>query len=358
MNESMNVKLANGKSSEVLFVENLNQLSSDLRNFEGRALWVADSNTATLFKKLPSSSIVIAAGEKSKNLSTVEKILKACVDNKLSRNDYIIGFGGGVVCDLAAFVASIYMRGCKVILVPTSLLCMVDATLGGKTAFDFMGTKNLVGTFYPAEKIMICTSLLKSLNEREYLSGLAEVLKHALLSKDEKLYKYLISRKSQILLRDENILKTLLHLSLDVKKQFIEKDPEEKHGIRQALNLGHTFGHALESCGRFSKFSHGEAVAWGCVRAIEASKKLGIIDEEFAQCAIKIFELYNYDIDYRIGRGEWIDFYNNILKDKKQKDGITQFVLMKGQGDYVLQPLDKTLVMNLVISNPKVNYYD
>ena len=124
------------------------------------------------------------------------------------------------------------------------------------------------------------------------------------------------------------------------------------------MNLGHTFGHALESCGRFSKFSHGEAVAWGSVRAIEASRKLEIIDEEFAQCAIKIFELYNYDIDYRIGRGEWIDFYNNILKDKKQKDGITQFVLMRGQGDYVLQPLDKSLVMNLVISNPKGNYYD
>ncbi|MGD1822613.1 MAG: 3-dehydroquinate synthase [Pleomorphochaeta sp.] len=352
MNESMNVKLSCGKSTNVSFINDLNELSKKLGSFGSRALWVADSNTAHLFKKLPSTNVVIAAGEKSKTISTVEKILRVCVDEGLSRHDYIIGFGGGVVCDLAAFVASIYMRGCKLILVPTSLLCMVDATLGGKTAFDFMGAKNLVGSFYPAKEVLISPSLLKSLNEREYLNGLAEVLKHSLLSKNELLYKFLISRKSQILKRDQDTLLTLLQMSLEVKKDFIEKDPEEKHGIRQALNLGHTFGHALESCGRFSKFSHGEAVAWGCVRAIEAALELKIIDESFASRSIKLFKSYNYDIDYRIGRGDWIDFFNKILKDKKQKDGIVQFVLMKNQGDYVLMPLEKNLIMKLVLSIP------
>ena len=348
----MKVKLSCGKFTSVSYVNDLNELSSKLSTFGNRALWVADSNTANLFKRLPPTNIVIPAGEKSKTLSTVEKILKVCVDEGLSRNDYIIGFGGGVVCDLAAFVASIYMRGCKLILVPTSLLCMVDATLGGKTACDFMGGKNLVGSFYPAQDVLICPSLLKSLTEREYHNGLAEVLKHALLSKDELLHKFLISRKSQILLRDENTLLTLLKMSLEVKKEFIEKDPEEKIGVRQALNLGHTFGHALESSGRFSKFSHGEAVAWGSVRAIETSLELGIIDEKFANNAIKLFKLYNYDIDYKIGRGEWIDFYSSLLKDKKKKDGVVQFVLMKNQGEYILSPVDKKLIMKLVISNP------
>lgn len=352
MNENMDVKLSCGKITQVSFINDLNELSEKLGNYSNRALWVADSNTSHLFKKLPATNVVIAAGEKSKTISTVEKILRVCVDEGLSRHDYIIGFGGGVVCDLAAFVASIYMRGCKLILVPTSLLCMVDATLGGKTAFDFMGAKNLVGSFYPAQDVLISPSLLKSLSEREYLNGLAEVLKHALLSKNELLYKYLISRKSQILRRDEETLFTLLKMSLQVKKEFIEQDPEEKYGIRQALNLGHTFGHALESCGRFTKFSHGEAVAWGCVRAIEASLELGIIDENFAHSAIKLFSSYNYNIEYKIGRGDWIDFYNKLLKDKKKKDGVVQFVLLKGQGQYLLTPLEKNLIMNLVLANP------
>jgi len=352
MNECMNVKLSCGKSTQVSFINDLNELSNKLCNYDGKVLWVADSNTAHLFKKIPKTNVVIAAGEKSKTIATIEKILRVCVDEGLSRNDYIIGFGGGVVCDLAAFVASVYMRGCKLLLVPTSLLCMVDATLGGKTACDFMGSKNLVGTFYPAKEVLISPSLLKSLNEREYANGLAEVLKHALLSKNELLLKFIISRKSQILQRDETTLFTLLKMSLEVKKDYIEKDPEEKYGIRQALNLGHTFAHALESCGRFSKFSHGEAVAWGCVRSIEASLELGIINENFAQSSIKLFNSFNYEIDYRINRGEWLDFYNKLLRDKKKKDGEVQFVLMKNQGDYVLMPLEKTLIMNLVISNP------
>ncbi len=354
MNESINVKLSCGKETKVIYLNDLNELSTILGSFGNRALWVADSNTANLFKRLPPTNIIFTAGEKSKTLATVEKILRVCVDEGLSRDDYIIGFGGGVVCDLAAFAASIYMRGCKLILVPTSLLCMVDATLGGKTGCDFMGAKNLVGSFYPAKQVLICPSLLKSLNEREYLNGLAEALKHALLSKDETLYKFLISRKSQILLREENTLLTLLEMSLQVKKDYIEKDPEEKLGIRQALNLGHTFGHALESCGRFSNFSHGEAVAWGCVRALEASLELKIIDKDYAYSAIKLFRYYNYDIDYKIGRGEWMEFNSTLAKDKKKRDGIVQFVLMQGQGKYELRGLSNHLLMNLVICNPGI----
>ena len=352
MNESMNVKLACGNKTQVSYLNDLNELSTMLSSFGKRALWVADSNTANLFKRLPETNIIISAGEKSKNLSSVEKILRVCVEEGLSRDDYIIGFGGGVVCDLAAFAASIYMRGCQVILVPTSLLCMVDATLGGKTGCDFLGSKNLIGSFYPANQVLICPLLLKSLSEREYLNGLAEVLKHALLSKDEVLHKFLISRKSQILLREENTLLQLLQMSLEVKKDYVERDPEEKLGIRQALNLGHTFGHALESSGRFSKFSHGEAVAWGCVRALEASLKLKIVNETFAQHAIKLFRFYNYNIDYKVGRGEWLDFYNHIQKDKKKRDGEVKFVLMKDQGKYELRSISKDLLMNLVISNP------
>ncbi len=350
----MIVTLSGGKTTTVSFLEDLAHLSEKLGEYGSRALIVADSNTANLFKRLPQNNIILEPGEFSKNLSSVEKILRTAVQEGLGRDDYIIGFGGGVVCDLAAFAASIYMRGCKLALVPTSLLCMVDATIGGKAGFDFMGGKNLVGSFYPAEDVLICPATLKSLNEREYHNGLAEVLKHAILSQDEVLYKLLISRKSQILEREPKTLLTLLKLSLEVKKSYIEQDPEEKLGIRQALNLGHTFGHALESSGRFSKFSHGEGVAWGCACALDAGYYMGLTPHSYVDSCKKLLSSYKYDIDYKIGRGDWLDFINYISKDKKKVNGIVQFVLMKGQGNYVLTPVPNDIIMRVVLSNPNV----
>jgi len=352
MNDQMTVTLSGGKNTNVLYLDDLNELATKLGTYGNRALLVADSNTANLFKRLPQNNIILEPGEGSKNLGSIEKILRTAVSVGLGRDDYIIGFGGGVICDLAAFAASIYMRGCNLVLVPTSLLCMVDATIGGKTGFDFMGGKNLVGSFYPAQDVLICPQTLKSLNEREYHNGLAEVLKHAILSEDEILYKFLLSRKSQILEREPKTLLNLLQLSLQVKKIFIEKDPEEKKGIRQALNLGHTFGHALESSGRFSRFSHGEGVAWGCCCALEAGYLMGLTPKEYMESGIKLFSFYKYDIEYRIGRGEWLDFINYISKDKKKVDGVVQFVLMKGQGNYVLTPVPNDIVMRCVLSNP------
>lgn len=355
MNEQMTVTLAGGKKTNVLYLDDLNELATKLGTYGHRALLVADSNTANLFKRLPQNNIILQPGESSKNLASVEKILRIAVSVGLGRDDYIIGFGGGVVCDLAAFAASIYMRGCKLILVPTSLLCMVDATLGGKTGFDFMGGKNLVGSFYPSDDVLICPKTLTSLNDREFHNGLAEVLKHAILSDDEILYKFLISRKSQILEREPKTLLNLLQLSLEVKKSYIEKDPEEKLGIRQALNLGHTFGHALESSGRFSKFSHGEGVAWGCCCALEAGYLMGLTPKKYMDSGKKLFSAYKYDIEYRIGRGDWLDFINYVSRDKKKIDGVVQFVLMKGQGNYVLTPVPNDILMRCVLVNPNSN---
>ncbi|MCH3916170.1 MAG: 3-dehydroquinate synthase [Spirochaetia bacterium] len=352
MSGNMKVTLANGKETNVQMVESLQELSEKLGGYGNNVLWVADSNTATLFKRFPSGNVIIEAGELSKTFSSVERILREAVDQGLGRDSYIIGFGGGVVCDLAGFAASIYMRGCRLVLVPTSLLCMVDATLGGKTGCDFQGGKNLVGTFYPAHDVLICPDLLKSLREREFHNGLAEVLKHALLSEDEQLYKFLISRKSQILERDPTALHILLELSLKVKKSYIERDPEETKGVRQALNLGHTFGHALESCGRFSKFSHGEAVAWGTVCSLEAGVLMGVTDPAFAHSAKRLFASYDYDPDYRIGRGEWLEFIGNIAKDKKKKDGIVQFVIMEKQGKYRLMEVPTQIVKRVVLESP------
>ncbi|WP_320130833.1 3-dehydroquinate synthase family protein [uncultured Sphaerochaeta sp.] len=343
--------LANGKQTDVFLADDLKDLSERLGNYGRSVLWVFDTNTATLFKQLPPANVVLDSGEIAKTFSSVERILATAIDEGLARDGRIIGFGGGVVCDMAAFAASIYMRGCKLTLVPTTLLCMVDASVGGKTAIDFKGLKNMVGSFYPANEVLICMDTLRTLPEKEFLNGLAEVLKHALLSQDEHLYRFLLTKKNEILARNNETLQTLVTLSLAVKQWYIEQDPTETLGIRQMLNLGHTFGHALEASAHFS-LGHGIGVAWGTCRALEAGVTLGITDKAYATGAIKLFKSYGYDIDYRIGRGDWIDFRERLMKDKKKMNGQVLFVLMESQGKAVLRPIETALVQHLVIAKP------
>jgi len=243
--------LDQGKTTDILLADDLKDLANHLGGYGRAVMWVFDTNTAKLFKQLPPAHVVLESGESSKHLSSLERILSTCLDEGLARDGRIIGFGGGVVCDLSAFAASVYMRGCRLTLVPTTLLAMVDAAVGGKTAVDFRGMKNMVGSFYPAGEVLICIDTLRTLSDKEFLNGLAEVIKHALLSQDEELYKFLLVKKNEILSREPKTLATLVELSLEVKKWYIEQDPTETKGIRQMLNLGHTFAHALESSSHF-----------------------------------------------------------------------------------------------------------
>ncbi len=352
MRTLLTARLANECESTVLLADGLKDLSSHLGGYGRSVLWIFDTNTAKLFKQLPPSHVVLESGESTKNFASLERIIATALDEGLARDGRIIGFGGGVVCDLAGLAASVYMRGCRLTLVPTTLLAMVDASLGGKTAIDYRGVKNIVGTFYPASEILISVDVLRTLHEREYLNGLGEVLKHALLSADDRLYRFLVAHKNEILSRDAKILDEVVALSLSVKLEYIERDPTEQLSIRQMLNLGHTFGHALESTFHFGTFSHGAAVAWGTCRALEAGVSLGITDRSWADGAIKLFRSYGYEIDYRIGRGDWISFREHLLKDKKRLDGKLLFVLLEGQGKGVLKTLDMALVQQLVIARP------
>jgi 3-dehydroquinate synthase len=352
MKTMMTATLAHGQQSTVLVADDLKDLASHLGSYGRLVMWVFDTNTAKLFKQLPPNHIVLESGESSKNFTSLERIISAALEEGLARDGRIIGFGGGVVCDMAAFAASIYMRGCHLTLVPTTLLAMVDASLGGKTAIDYRGVKNIVGSFYPASEILLCIDTLRTLNEKEYLNGLAEVIKHALLSQDEDLYRFLLVKKNEILSRDVKTLEEMLMLSLTVKKWYIEQDPTETKGLRQMLNLGHTFGHALESSSHFSLFGHGACVAWGTCRALEAGVALGVTDKSYGVGATKLFKSYGYAIDHRIGRGDWIEFRDHLLKDKKKVDGKVQFVLLESQGKAVLRPLELQMVQQLVIAKP------
>lgn len=348
MAQDFTVQLAAGRTSSVIFLDGIKALSHRLSSYGSRAVWVFDENSARLFTSLPEHTVVLPSGEEHKTWASVEKILTAALDAHLSRDSWFIGFGGGVVCDLTALASSLYMRGSRLILVPTTLLCMVDATLGGKSAIDFKGGKNLVGTFWPARDVLITPACLRTLPEAEYMSGMGEVLKHAFLSADHRLYDLLMEKKDAILARDRDVLLELLDLSLHVKAAYLERDPEETKGIRQALNLGHTFAHALESIENFT-VKHGMAVAWGLSRAMECGVTAGVTPSWIQEKADGLLRFYGYDIDRRIERGRWLEWQAATAKDKKNFSGTINFVLLEDWGRPVLRPLDSALVRSAVI---------
>ncbi|MFA7168815.1 MAG: 3-dehydroquinate synthase family protein [Sphaerochaetaceae bacterium] len=344
--------LACGRTSTVMVSSGLKDLASYLSGYGRNVMWVFDTNTSNLFRQLPTNSIVLENGEEHKDLKSLLRILSSASDYGMARDSRFIGFGGGVVCDLTALAASLYMRGCGLALVPTTLLCMSDACLGGKTAIDWDGNKNLIGTFKPADEILICADTLRTLADNEYLNGLGEVIKHAFLSPDDELYRFLTDHRMEILRRETAVLDRLVLLSLAVKNWYLEQDPTETKGIRSLLNLGHTFGHALESLGHFSGMSHGQCVAWGTCRAAEAADEMHIGEEKFETNIIKMFRDYGFPVDFRIGRGDWIEYAAHISHDKKKIGGSVQFVIPLSQGKAKLMPLDTSLVQKLVIAKP------
>ncbi|MGA1762255.1 MAG: 3-dehydroquinate synthase [Gammaproteobacteria bacterium] len=202
----------------------------------------------------------ITPGEQSKSFRNFEKILNFLSKNSFLRSDGIVACGGGVTGDLGGFVASTYMRGISFIQVPTTLLSQVDSSVGGKTAINLPSGKNLVGSFYNPKGVLIDTNFLDSLGEREYKSGLAEIIKHALIA-DRAFANFLLKHSEKILKRDSSYLRQIITKSLNIKAKIVTTDHKEQ-GIRAFLNFGHTIGHALEHAFK-SKLLHGEAVAYG-----------------------------------------------------------------------------------------------
>ena len=268
-----------------------------------------------------------------------------------TRDTCFIGVGGGVVCDITAFAASIYMRGAPLILVPTTLLAMVDASLGGKTGIDFKGYKNILGSFYPANEIRVYPEVLASLPEREYLSGLAEVIKHALL-RDKEMRETLQQEKERIMAREPELLSRIIYRSQLVKQWYIEQDPYDLD-IRGHLNLGHTFGHALESIDGLGSWSHGEAVAWGIGRAMVLGQLIGITPQKYAAEVLALLSDYGYRVDALQENAELI--LEAMEKDKKKKDGRVRFILQRGHAQTSYQIADReTVVKSLTEELPSV----
>ena len=332
------------KQTSVRFLD-----SSELLNFDYKTvLTTFDTNTRKLFpKNIPVEEFVLEPGEITKKWESVGAIISKAIEIGAARDSLFVGIGGGVICDMTAFAGSIYMRGTEIILIPTTLLAMADAALGGKTGIDFQGYKNMIGTFAPALEVRICIDLLKSLPDREYMNGLGEIIKHGLL-RDIEILKILNNEYRSVLARDNDVLTELVDRSIRVKGWYVEQDAIES-GIRAHLNLGHTFGHALESVSGFTGISHGEAVIWGIIKALKTGILMGVTNPAWLSEVLSLVEKYSYNLETPKDINSEA-LINALKKDKKKKGGVVQFVLQRKQGDTFLSSVDDDLLMDVLKS--------
>lgn len=273
---------------------------------------------------------IMPDGEKEKNYKNYIKILKCACELGLTRSDVIIAIGGGVVGDIAGFAASTYMRGIDFIQVPTTLLAAVDSSVGGKTAIDLDAAKNIIGSFYQPKHVFINVNFLKTLDNRQLMSGMGEVLKYAFIedscghSIPQFLYEFLTLSYEKIVKQDSVTIIRLIGYCLNLKISVVKQD-EKEGGLRKILNLGHTLGHALETITGYKKYTHGEAVVYGLFFIFNWAYKNEYITYSYYRLSIELLERYNFR---QLETLYPIDTIINIMKkDKKaQTDKITFIV--------------------------------
>lgn len=279
--------------------------------------------TASLTKaELAHQVFEMADGERAKTLSTVADLAGKLLHKGADRKSVVLAFGGGVTGDVAAFLASIYMRGIDVVQVPTTLLAQVDASIGGKTGVDLPEGKNLLGTFHQPRAVLIDPGVLSTLPEREYRSGLYEALKCGIIRRPD-IFEYMEQNRERILQRDSGALEWLITECVQVKAEVVAAD-EHEGDLRRVLNFGHTVGHALEAETGYRQFLHGEAVAWGMVAASMISAALQKADSETARRIISAVLAYA-PLPKVESRGKKIA--RRLANDKKTLNGIVHFVL-------------------------------
>lgn len=272
-----------------------------------------------------------AAGESSKTLDTVREAYTFLIKEEFDRKDILIALGGGVVGDLTGFTASTYLRGIDFVQIPTTLLAQADSSIGGKTGVDFDGYKNMVGAFHMPKLVYMNVSTLKTLEERQYYSGFAEIMKHGLI-KDHIFYEWLLENMYEICERRPDVLEEMVMKSSTIKKLVVEKDPLEK-GDRALLNFGHTIGHAIEKAKNFELY-HGECVALGCVAAAFISWKHELISMDEYYEIRDMFVPFNLPISVEDIQPE--EILKLTKSDKKMDGGKIKFILLKKVGKAVI----------------------
>ncbi len=344
--KKINVNL--GKDSYEIFIGNglLNNLGSYIKDvFNGRKiLIITDDNLEKLYieniKQILSGCnyevdvFAFPQGEESKTLETAQKAYEKLVEMKFSRSDLIIAFGGGVVGDLAGFVASTYLRGVKFVQVPTSLLAQVDSSVGGKVAVDLPQGKNLVGSFYQPKLVLIDCDLLKTLPVRFFKDGLGEVIKYSFI-KDKALYEKLLNFENS----DELFanIDEIIYTCCDIKRQVVENDQFDT-GERMVLNFGHTLGHGIEKVYGFSKITHGEGVCVGMnliTRLSEEKKLTKTGTSEKVETLLR-----KYYLPFEIDLKEKKQIYEAMGIDKKNIGGSLNLILISEVGESYIHSSD------------------
>ncbi len=290
--------------------------NSVYRNFKQEIEFVKQQFPRVLVDK-------IKANEKVKSQEGLARIYKRLVANKFGRDTTLVAIGGGIIGDLGGFAAATFSRGIKLVHVPTTLLAMVDSSIGGKTGINFGGVKNIVGAFYQPEFIFFDLNFLTSLGREEIISGLGEVVKYAFLT-DEKFFNYVEKNLEKILSKDLSVLEKIVTKSVKIKSSVVEQD-EKESGLRKILNLGHTFGHAYESASGY-KLAHGKAVLAGIHSAINLSLSKGLAEKSLLNKYEKLLTLllkndfppFNYNLNI---------LYSLMKNDKKNREGKIKFVL-------------------------------
>lgn len=276
---------------------------------------------------------IIPAGEANKNLDTVSQCYEKLILAGFDRNDILVAFGGGVVGDMTGFTASTYLRGIRFIQVPTSLLAMVDSSIGGKTGVDFKAYKNMVGAFYQPKLVYMNLNTLLSLPNREYLSGMGEIIKHGLI-KNASYYQWLKDNYEGIIEKRYAIIHEMIYESCLIKKKVVEEDPKEK-GDRALLNYGHTIGHSVEKLMNFTKL-HGECVCIGMAAASYLSYMRGYLIRKQYEEILETIKLFMQPVTVKELDAE--EIYEVTRLDKKMDSDRIKFILLKEIGNAIIDP--------------------
>ncbi|MDR2864127.1 MAG: 3-dehydroquinate synthase [Spirochaetaceae bacterium] len=354
------------RESTVRIIQNIPTREEILSSFEEISsdntpvLFVCDCHTKHIAERIRDGKgpplCILEAGEKAKNLQSLEIILNAAKNAGFARDSLFIAVGGGVITDMTGFAASIYMRGAKLSFVSTTLLGMADAAVGGKTGIDYFERKNLAGTFYPAHSVYMPISVLRSLPPEQLKSGFAEIVKTLILDKESDDLSWEELKPLKDLLENgfenrtgsekpnsasetqEQILERLVSVSVKIKGRIVEADPEETGEQRALLNLGHSFAHALESSAGLGVLSHGEAVAWGIVQSCVLGRILGITPESRARKISSLIKDLGYQSMAPHPAMQSIDaFMTALLDDKKKKNGVLRFIIPAERGAVLIR---------------------
>jgi 3-dehydroquinate synthase len=330
------------KSYEIIVGTNiLEQLKIFLQNKNyNKIIAISDENVIKFHgEKLKNFDIkidfvVVKSGESSKSFAVFEEVCEEILQKNIDRNTLLIAFGGGVVGDLTGFCASILLRGIDFIQIPTTLLAMVDSSVGGKTAINSRGGKNLIGSFYQPKLVLCDINFLETLSIRQFRAGYAEIVKYGFIY-DKNFFEFLDENLTEIFNKNLQILQKIITRSCEIKSQIVGRD-EKENGERALLNFGHTFGHIFETETNYSnEILHGEAVAIGMIMASQMSLNLGLLNADEYQKISNHLQKSGFELNLKNIRQNWFqeNLIKHLFKDKKTENNQLTFILLNKIGE-------------------------